>query len=148
MWWIVFVVALLALALALVAIQQRRRDRGVDAVMIVDETSCRVAPDAAPVEVGDPERDRNVLGNHVVTDAGVRLGTVTDLIVRAGGRGEVVGYEVSRDGSKETWFVPRPAQLAVSGDALLVPNDVEQYVRADMTDLGDAIAAYRGGRPR
>ena len=85
-----------------------------------------------------------VLGAEVVTDAGVRLGTVTDLIIRAGERGEVVGYAVRREGSKESWFIPRPAQLAVSGDVLLVPNDIEQYGRTDLSSFDEAVTSYRG----
>lgn len=116
---------------------------GRDAVMIEDETSALVPPDEAPPEVAEPQVDRDVLGAEVVTDAGVRLGTVTDLIIRAGERGEVVGYEVRREGSKESWLIPRPAQLAVSGDALLVPNDIEQYARTDLSSFDDAVTSYR-----
>ncbi len=117
---------------------------GRDAVMILDEHSCLVSPRDAPAAVGRPEEDRNVLGNAVVTDAGVRLGTVTDLVLRVGGHGEVVGYEIRREGSKETWFVPRPAQLAVSGTALMVPNDIEQYARQDLSGFATALDDYGG----
>ncbi len=121
---------------------------GRDAVMIEDEESCLVAPRDAPAAVARPEEDRNVLGNAVVTDAGVRLGTVTDLVLRVGGHGEVVGYEVRREGSKDTWFVPRPAQLAVSGTALMVPNDIERYARQDLSGFANALDDYGGTSAR
>jgi len=115
---------------------------GRHAVMIEDET-CLVDKSDAPVEVAKPQNDRNVLGNEVLTEGGTRLGTVTDLVVMTGTNGEVVGYELTRDDSRDTWFIPRPAQLAVSGAALLVPNDLEGFVVDDLSGFGGAVDRYR-----
>ncbi|HEY2813131.1 MAG TPA: PRC-barrel domain-containing protein [Acidimicrobiales bacterium] len=124
---------------------------GKDAVMIEDEGACLVAPAEAPGAVAAPEHDRNVLGDAVVTDAGVRLGVVRDLVLLVGGDGEAVGYELERDGTRETWFIPRPVQLAVSGDALVVPADIERFVRHDLVGFGAAVDDFRaelGGTPK
>jgi uncharacterized protein YrrD len=114
---------------------------GADAVMI-DDDDCLSAKDEAPHDVASPPGGRNVLGDAVITDGGVRLGTVTDLVVAIGGRGQIIGYELKRDDSKEAWFVPRPQQIAVSGDALLVPEALEQYVSHDLTGFALAIDRY------
>jgi uncharacterized protein YrrD len=124
---------------------------GKDAVMIDDERSCLVPPDEAPAAVAEPERNRHVLGDAVVTDAGVKLGVVRVVVLLVGGDGEAVGYELERDGTTETWFIPRPVQLAVSGDALVVPADVERFVRNDLVGFGAALDEFRsqvGGESR
>ncbi len=115
---------------------------GSAAVMIADDDDCLVPPGDAPDAVAAPPSDRNVLGDAVVTDAGVRLGTVTDLVLAVGGRGEIVGYELRREGTKESWFIPRPEQLAVSGDALLVPEAIETYVSHDLSGFALAVDRY------
>lgn len=114
---------------------------GADAVMVADE-DCLSARSDAPDAVASPPNGRNVLGDAVITDTGVRLGTVSDLVLAVGGRGEVIGYELTRDDSKEAWFVPRPQQIAVSGDALLVPEALEQYVSHDLTGFALAVDRY------
>lgn len=115
---------------------------GSAAVMIADEQQCLVAAADAPEEVGAPATNRNVLGNAVITDGGVKLGTVTDLVLAVGGRGEVIGYELRREGTAESWFVPRPEQIAVSGDALLVPAAIEEYVSHDLSGFALALERY------
>ena len=76
----------------------------------------------------------------MITEGGVRLGTVSDLVLAVGGRGLIVGYELRRENAKEPWYVPRPAQLAVSGDVLLVPDRFEDYVSRDLSGFALAIA--------
>lgn len=68
---------------------------------------------------------------------------LTDLVLAAGGRGEIVGYELRREDTKEPWFIPRPTQVAVSGDALLVPDRFEQYVSHDLSGFALAADRYR-----
>lgn len=105
----------------------------------------------------DAARHRNVVGNTVLTDAGQRLGEVTDLIVAVGmigaresgvSPGDVVGYQLTgdvalqgRDGA--ALFVPLPDTLAVSGTTLMVPAAVEPYVRDDLSGFGGAVAEFR-----
>jgi uncharacterized protein YrrD len=114
---------------------------GADAVMIEDD-ECLSSKGDAPDAVASPPKNRNVLGDAVITEGGVRLGTVSDLVLAVGGRGEIIGYELKRDDSKEQWFIPRPQQIAVSGDALLVPDSLEQYVSHDLTGFALAIDRY------
>lgn len=115
---------------------------GSAAVMIADENECLMSKADAPDEIASPATNRNVLGDPVITDTGVRLGTVSDLVLAVGGRGEIIGYELKRDDSKESWFVPRPQQLAVSGDSLLVPAALEEYVSHDLTGFALALERY------
>jgi uncharacterized protein YrrD len=101
---------------------------------------------------------RNVLGNEVLTDAGERLGTVTDLIVATGRTGsaepgghrvgEVVGYEFTADATMAgregaDLLVPLPQTLAVSGTHLVVPASVGPYIRDDLTGFGTAVRDFR-----
>jgi uncharacterized protein YrrD len=119
---------------------------GSAAVMITDDDEALVGKAEAPEAVASPPTDRNVLGDAVMTDTGVRLGTVSDLVLAVGGRGEIIGYELTRDDAKEVWFIPRPQQLAVSGDALLVPAALEEYVSHDLTGFALAVERY-GSEP-
>jgi uncharacterized protein YrrD len=116
---------------------------GRDAVMIDNTEDCLVDPKDAPAAVAEPEKDRDVFDDAVVTESGVRLGRVRDVVLVVGGAGEVVGFELARDESNETWFIPRPAQLAVSGDALIVPDQLEEFIVDDLTGFGAAIDRYR-----
>ncbi len=115
---------------------------GPDAVMISD-VDALVARSDAPDEVAKPDGDRDVIGNEVITEGGTKLGTVSDLVMWLGGDGEVVGYQLARPDRDVTWFIPRPAQLALSGEALLVPDQVEQYVSDDFSGFGAAVERYR-----
>ncbi len=114
---------------------------GRDAVMIPDESSL-AEPGNAPDAVGQPPSKRNVIGNDVLTEGGVRLGTVRDLALVVGSRGEVVGYQIDKVGGGEG-YIPLPAQLAVSGVALVVPNATEDFVRDDLVGLGAAVDEFR-----
>jgi uncharacterized protein YrrD len=67
---------------------------GRDAVMIQDESQL-AEPDQVSSEVGAPEAGRDVTDNDVLTEAGVSLGYVRDVVVLAGASGEVVGYRLS-----------------------------------------------------
>ena len=48
---------------------------GQHAVMVLDESSL-VAPQDAPDDVGNPDTDRDVLGDDVLTEGGASLGKV------------------------------------------------------------------------
>lgn len=114
---------------------------GRHAVMVTDSSSL-VAPEAAPEEVGRPATDRNVLGNDVLTEGGVSLGTVRDLALVVGSSGEVVGYQIEKSGGGQA-YIPLPAQLAVSGAALIVPDVTEDFVLDDLVGLGAAVDDFR-----
>lgn len=115
---------------------------GRDAVMVLDGSSL-VAPADAPDEVAHPATDRNVLGNDVLTESGVSLGTVRDLALVVGSTGEVVGYQIEKAGGHGHAYIPLPAQLAVSGRALIVPDVTEEFVLDDLVGLGAAVDEFR-----
>jgi uncharacterized protein YrrD len=114
---------------------------GRDAVMVADESSLAL-PEDAPDDVAHPGADRNVVGDDVLTVGGVSLGTVRDLVLLVGSAGEVVGYEIEKAGGGRG-YIPLPAQLAVSGSALVVPDITEEFVRDDLVGLGAAVDDFR-----
>jgi uncharacterized protein YrrD len=113
---------------------------GRDAVMVMDESALMLPSESA--EVTDVDGSRNVLGNEVLTDAGVALGKVEDLIVVVGTGGEVVGYQIAKAGGG-TAFIPLPAQLAISGTALVVPAVTDEFVKDDLVGLAAAVDEFR-----
>ncbi len=115
---------------------------GQHAVMVMDEQAL-MPRDEARADVAGAGGDRDVLGNDVLTERGVSLGVVRDLVVLAGTSGAVVGYQVSKPGGGEA-FIPLPAQLSVSGKALVVPDLTEEFVRDDLVGLGAAVDEFRG----
>ena len=114
---------------------------GQDAVMVLDESSL-VEASEAPDEVGTPAAQRNVLGDDVLTEGGTSLGKVTDLVLLVGGSGEVVGYQIQKPGGG-SGYIPLPAQLSVSGAALVVSNITEEFVEDDLVGLGAAVDEFR-----
>lgn len=114
---------------------------GRNAVMVADESSL-LLPEDAPDEVSNPATERNVLGNDVLTEGGASLGTVRDLVLVVGSGGEVVGYEIETPGGGRG-YIPLPAQLAVSGSALVVPDATSEFVRDDLVGLGAAVDEFR-----
>jgi len=114
---------------------------GRDAVMILDG-SCLTAPENAPDDVGRPATDRNVIGDDVLTEGGRSLGVVRDLALLVGSTGEVVGYQIDKPTGGQG-YIPLPAQLAVSGAALVVPDVTEEFIRDDLVGLGAAVDDFR-----
>jgi sporulation protein YlmC with PRC-barrel domain len=123
---------------------------GPDAVMVEDERAISGAPLAGGA--GDGTGEGDVLGDRVVTDSGVELGTVVDAVVEVdAGSARVVGYEMDpapdfqpehgRRGRK--LFVPRPETMAASGHAVIVPAAAVDYVADDLAGFGDAIDGFR-----
>ena len=114
---------------------------GQHAVMVLDESSL-VAPEDAPDDVGRPDTDRDVIGNDVLTEGGASLGTVADLVLLVGSNGEVVGYQIEKT-TGGAGYIPLPAQLSVSGVALVVPNITEEFVQEDLVGLGASVDEFR-----
>jgi uncharacterized protein YrrD len=114
---------------------------GQHAVMVIDESSL-VAPGDAPEDVAHPATERNVMGNDVLTEGGTSLGTVTDLVLLVGSSGEVVGYQIEKAAGGHG-YIPLPAQLSVSGVALVVPNLTEEFVQDDLVGLGATVDEFR-----
>ncbi len=114
---------------------------GRDAVMILDESSL-MAPEDAPDDVGHPATERNVIGDDVLTEGGTSLGVVRDLALLVGSAGEVVGYQIEKPAGGHG-YIPLPAQLAVSGAALVVPDMTQEFIRDDLVGLGAAVDDFR-----
>jgi uncharacterized protein YrrD len=114
---------------------------GQDAVMVLDESSLVNSQDA-PDDVGRPATERNVIGDDVLTEGGTSLGKVTDLVLLVGSAGEVVGYQIDKAGGGQG-YIPLPAQLSVSGVALVVPNITEEFVKDDLVGLGASVDEFR-----
>lgn len=112
---------------------------GDDAVMVhsdADVTAPVPAADAAAL--GGAGVD--VLGNSVVTTGGTALGTVTGVILSVGGRPAAVGYEVT-DPEGDSVLVPISAQLALSGDNLVVPTDLTSFDSRDLAAFGAFVTS-------
>jgi uncharacterized protein YrrD len=119
---------------------------GRDAVMVEDESA--LGADAASDAVVESSTERNVLGSAVVTEDGRRLGTVEDVVLLTGRTPRVEGYVLAAEGEERpaagrSVFVPLPEQIAVSGDALVVPSDVAEFVSDDLAGFGAAVADFR-----
>lgn len=134
---------------------------GADAVMI--DSVERFEPVEAVLEAaaaaggsgGSAGAGGNVLGSRVLTDAGVDLGKVVDVVVEvadgpdpAGGtQCDVVGYEIEASealkGAGTRLLIPLPDTLAASGEHLMVPAAAQQFVRADLAGFGAAVDDFR-----
>jgi uncharacterized protein YrrD len=116
---------------------------GPDAVMIKDD-SMLAGKDALS---GQREgAGGGVLGSRVLTDGGRELGRVTDLILAVGeGATDAVGYEIepTDDAAPRRQFVPLPDTLAVSGEALVVPDAATEFIRDDLAGFGAAVDEFR-----
>jgi len=114
---------------------------GEHAVMVLDDSSLVAAEDASD-DVGHPDTERYVVGNDVLTEGGASLGAVADLVLLVGSSGEVVGYQIDKTGGGRG-YIPLPAQLSVSGVALVVPNITEEFVHDDLVGLGASVDEFR-----
>lgn len=105
-------------------------------------------PDAAMQDAAEAARDRDVIGATVMTDGGIALGTVVDVIVEVGEAADVVGFEVDgpaveRNRAAATLLIPIDDTIAVSGTTLMVPAATEGFVHDDLSGFGSAVAAFR-----
>lgn len=120
---------------------------GRDAVMIEDDDALADTSDA-PDAITEASGERNVIGAAVMTDGGKQLGTVTDIVVSLGPGAEAVGYKlggsaITAERGGRPLYIPLPEQLAVSGEALMVPGEVEAFVHDDLSGSGAAVAEFR-----
>lgn len=89
----------------------------------------------------------DVLGVPVLTDQGVEVGTVLDLVIESGATGRVVGFEIANhthpDRRQSKVFIPRGDMLAVSGEALVVPTSARRFVADDLPNFAAQVEAFR-----
>lgn len=118
---------------------------GPHAVMIHDETAFESRD-----EVADSAEAANghVLGARVLTDTGTDLGHVTDVVIEVtASQALVAGYEIAPAKTLgphgRRVFIPLARTIAVSGEALVVPAAVADYVTDDLSALEKAIPEFR-----
>lgn len=126
---------------------------GADAVMIRDLDALEPAQTmlGGLSSGGSTGGGGNVLGSQVLTDSGVDLGAVVDVVIQTsdepGGECDVVGYEIEASealGSKGTRvLIPLPDTLAASGEHLMVPASAKDFVSHDLAGFGAAVLAFR-----
>lgn len=121
---------------------------GDSAMMVADAQALVPVDEVAP----SSERDgADVLADAVLTDAGVELGTVRDVIVDLDARPpDVVGYEIEPGPGLPSHghrvLVPLPDTLSVSGEKLMLPAEVTEFVVDDLASFSTAVSAFRSGR--
>ncbi len=120
------------------------RALGRDAVIIDDESVFQPRDEViarAQAKGGD------VFGSQVLTDDGVELGEVVDVVLDVDEYADVVGYEIdptealSKDNKRV--LIPLPDTLAVSGERLIVPAAAVDFVTDDLAGFGAAVEAFR-----
>ncbi|MEW2391919.1 PRC-barrel domain-containing protein [Streptomyces venezuelae] len=121
---------------------------GVDAVMI---TSADALEDKSAVASWEEASGGLVRGARVLTDRGVQVGTVLDVVVEAGREGRVVGVEMSsteamgRHGRKV--FLPLGDRPAMTGDTLMVPAQDTEHAVEELGELATALWRKRLAGP-
>ncbi len=115
---------------------------GPDAVMI-DTESAIDDSDGQASGLGDLGAARQVIGNRVLSADGSNLGEVVAVILSTGSEPRAVGYELQPPDRSNTSFVPISAQIALSGENLVVPAEATAFVRNDLAGFGAAVASYR-----
>jgi len=116
---------------------------GTDAVMVADSGAIADPADIPANMVS--ERSNDVIKDDVLTVSGRSLGTVRDVVILGGPDPRVVGFEIG-GGQVGQGLIPLGAQAAVSGSALVVPDDFEQRIRSDLTGLAAELALIEGGQ--
>jgi uncharacterized protein YrrD len=116
---------------------------GPDAVIVRDQDAVGTEPLAGSGSGGGG----NVIGDRVMTDGGVQVGSVTDVVIDTA-VGSVVGYEITpsdeqsgRHGRRS--YMPLPDTGAVSGEALMVPAAAVDYVTSDFAGFAEAVDRFR-----
>lgn len=131
---------------------------GADAVMIAEDGALEPAESVLDRSRGSRSQG-NILGSQVLTEDGVGLGTVHDVVVSVDttqdGQCDVVGYEVVASDQMGTQgekvLIPLPETMAASGEHLIVPASVRDFVGHDLAGFGAAVDRFRehlGGAQR
>lgn len=115
---------------------------GPDAVMIDAESAIDDSGER-PAGLDDLRAARPVIGNRVLSADGNDLGEIVAVILSTGDEPRAVGYELQPSDRKDTSFVPISAQMALSGENLVLPAAATDFVRNDLAGFGAAVAAYR-----
>ncbi|MEU6994983.1 PRC-barrel domain-containing protein [Streptomyces sp. NPDC046465] len=118
---------------------------GTDAVMI---TSAEALEDKAAVASWQEASGGLVRGARVLTDQGVQVGTVLDVLIEAGREGRVVGVEMTSTEAlgrhERKVFLPLGGRPAMTGDTLMVPARHTEHVVEELGELAAAVWRVRG----
>ncbi len=119
---------------------------GADAVMIADES--QITESEQPEALESPGDSASVIGNRVLSSQGTDLGEVVGVVLETGDDPIAVGYEIDAtdaagDTKADRVFVPISAQMALSGDNLMLPEEATEFVRNDLAGFGAAVTEYR-----
>ncbi len=133
---------------------------GLGSAAVMIESEERLADGDAVFAVpggADPEGRGDVgdvLGAQVLTDAGVDLGKVVDVVLEVTygpeRQADVVGYEIeasanlggaAKPGKKV--LIPLPDTISASGEHLMVPASTRDFVGHDLAGFGAAVLAFR-----
>ncbi|MFD6434610.1 PRC-barrel domain-containing protein [Streptomyces venezuelae] len=121
---------------------------GVDAVMI---TSAEALEDKSAVASWEEATGGLVRGARVLTDRGVQVGTVLDVVVEAGREGRVVGVEMSSTEAmgrhERKVFLPLGDRPALTGDTLMVPAQDTEHAVEELGELATALWRKRLASP-
>ena len=113
---------------------------GPAAVMVHSSTDL-VDPKDTPVELDTSTDVVTVIGSRVMSAGGDELGVVADVVLETGPSPRATGYQV--DGEGGAVFVPLSAQIALSGDTLVLPETATDFIRNDLAGFGAAVHDYR-----
>lgn len=117
---------------------------GPAAVMVDGDQVVQEAPNELQTASSSDEMVP-VLGNRVVAGDGSELGEVSGVVLSVGGEEgnatEAVGYELTGDDGVA--FVPISAQMAISADNLILPDEATQFMHNDLAGFGAAVTSYR-----
>ncbi len=125
------------------------RALGPDALIV---TGADVFVDQAAVVERSARRNGGggglVLGSRVMTDGGTDLGSVVDVVLEVGVSTAVVrGYQIDPSDAlgehRHHPLIPMPDTIAVSGEALVVPAAITDFVVDDLAGFGAAVEAFR-----
>ena len=114
---------------------------GSDAVMVEDESAITGAGEGSD-ELERPGEMASVIGNRVLSAEGNELGEVAGVIIATGPSPRAVGYEIDSKDRSDPVFVPISAQIALSDDNLMLPEEATEFIRNDLAGFGAAVASY------
>ncbi|MEU6479180.1 PRC-barrel domain-containing protein [Streptomyces sp. NPDC047017] len=83
-------------------------------------------------------------GATVLTDRGVAVGTVLDVVIASGGSGLLVGVEIASTEalrkSERTLYLALRGEPAMTGDTLVIPEEDTCHVAENLTEFAHVLA--------
>ncbi len=116
------------------------------AAVMVDSADDLVAVDDTPDPLKPSHDAVPILGARVLSRDGEDLGEIADVVLETGAAPRAAGYRLDNDDGPV--FVPIAAQMALSGDNLVLPEEARPFVRNDLAGFGAAVEDYRRGLDR